>query len=126
MSEVGKSQLPEPLLATAQDWESSSDDTEARHCAAFETSKQVILLELTVPLEDCIEEVNERKRVKYEDLVEQCHRQGWAAEGLLVNPSTAILGITGANMRKTIKTATEAAEREYRWLWTKRNDLWVK
>lgn len=50
----------------------------------------------------------------------------WAAEGLLVNPSTAILGITGANMRKTIKTATEAAEREYRWLWTKRNDLWVK
>ncbi|RJG08326.1 hypothetical protein D4A39_17560, partial [Alcanivorax profundi] len=37
-----------------------------------EVSKQLIMLELTVPWEERIEEANERKRAKYQELVEGC------------------------------------------------------
>ena len=43
------------------------------------SSRQVLLLELTFPWEDRIEEANERKRSKYQELVEQCQRGGWKA-----------------------------------------------
>ncbi|XP_058485986.1 uncharacterized protein LOC131459868 [Solea solea] len=43
------------------------------------TSKQIVLLELTVPWEDRIEEANERKRAKYAALVEECQRNRWRA-----------------------------------------------
>ncbi len=39
--------------------------------------KQVLLMELTVPWEDHIVEANERKQVKYQELLEQCRRTGW-------------------------------------------------
>lgn len=42
-------------------------------------SKQVILLELTVPWEDRMEEAHERKRTKYSKLVEECQSNGWRA-----------------------------------------------
>lgn len=44
-----------------------------------EMSKQLAMIELTVPWEDHIEEVNERKRAKFHELVEECRRQGWWA-----------------------------------------------
>lgn len=43
------------------------------------TLKQVLLIELTVTLEDCIEEANERKLSKYQELVEEFRRAGWKA-----------------------------------------------
>ncbi|KAI7804749.1 hypothetical protein IRJ41_017191, partial [Triplophysa rosa] len=42
-----------------------------------EVSKQLIMLELTVPWEERIEEANERKRAKYQELVEECRERGW-------------------------------------------------
>ncbi len=36
-----------------------------------EATKQLILLELTVPLEESMEEAQERKRKKYQELVEE-------------------------------------------------------
>lgn len=42
-----------------------------------EASKQVIILKLTVPCEVCIEEANERKGIKYIELVEDCQRNDW-------------------------------------------------
>ncbi len=42
----------------------------------LETSRQVVILELTVTWEDQMEEVTERKRGKYADLVGECCRQG--------------------------------------------------
>lgn len=36
-----------------------------------------IIMELTVPQEDCLREANERQRAKYEDLVIVCRAQGW-------------------------------------------------
>ncbi len=42
-----------------------------------EVLKQLIMLELTVPWEERIEEANERKRAKYQELVEECRERGW-------------------------------------------------
>ena len=36
-----------------------------------------------------------------------------------------LLGITGAEKRKAIRTAMEAAERASRWLWLRRANLWI-
>lgn len=41
-----------------------------------ETTRQVVLLELTVPLEDRMEEAFERKRAKYEELGRRMPKQG--------------------------------------------------
>lgn len=42
-----------------------------------ESTKQFILLELTVPWEERMEEAQERKRGKYEELLEACRGNGW-------------------------------------------------
>ena len=42
-----------------------------------EASKHLIMLELTVPWEERIEDANERKRAKYQELVEECRSRGW-------------------------------------------------
>ena len=42
-----------------------------------EATKQLFLLELTVPWEERIEDAQERKREKYQELVEDCRRNGW-------------------------------------------------
>ncbi|TWW68227.1 hypothetical protein D4764_19G0000250 [Takifugu flavidus] len=44
-----------------------------------ESTKQVALVELTVPWEDRLEEANERKRAKYANLVIECQNNGWKA-----------------------------------------------
>lgn len=42
-----------------------------------EVTKQLIILELTVPWEEHIEEANKRKCAKYQELVEMCQDSGW-------------------------------------------------
>lgn len=46
---------------------------------ATATLKQVLLIEVMVIWEDLIEEVNERKWSKYQELVEECREAGWKA-----------------------------------------------
>lgn len=41
------------------------------------STKQVVLLELTVPWKDRLGEANERKRAKYTELVVDCRSKGW-------------------------------------------------
>ncbi|KAL3972927.1 tetraspanin-7 [Sarotherodon galilaeus] len=81
------------LLAMAHDWELRVDLAKQLKFAkaAAKTTlrpdivvtsvvyKQVILVELTVPWEDRMEEAHERKRVKYSKLVEECRSNGWWA-----------------------------------------------
>ena len=43
------------------------------------TTKSLVMIELTVPWEERIEEAYERKLAKYQELVEDCHRKGWKA-----------------------------------------------
>lgn len=42
-----------------------------------EATKQLIPLDLTVPWEERMEEAQARKRAKYQELVEDCRRNGW-------------------------------------------------
>ena len=100
------------------------------------TSKQVILLELTVPWEERMEEASERKREKYAELVEECQRRGWRAQCLPIEVGgrgfagrslcrAYLLGITGVRKRRAISAASEAAEKASRWLWIRRDKEWA-
>ena len=99
-------------------------------------TKQVVLLELTVPWEDRMEEAQERKRAKYAELVAECRRNGWKARcepievgsrgfaGQSVYRVLRLLGICGLQRRRAIRNILEAAEKASRWLWLKRGDTW--
>ncbi|XP_069103824.1 uncharacterized protein [Argopecten irradians] len=79
------------ILATARDWEMRADihqkigfpaevaSTPLRPNVVLwsRSSKQVVLVELTVPWEDRMEEANERKQQKYQQLVEEYQYRGW-------------------------------------------------
>nr|XP_061836351.1 uncharacterized protein LOC133619387 [Nerophis lumbriciformis] len=102
-----------------------------------EASKHLIMLELTVPWEERIEEANEKKRAKYQELVEDCRGRGWRTfyepievgcrgfAGRSLCKVLGRLGVKGAAKRRAIQSASEAAEKATRWLWLKRADPWV-
>lgn len=88
-----------------------------------EATKQVILLELTVPWEDRLEEVFKRKLTMYEGLVSSCQQAGWRARSLSVkvgcrgfnakslSRAFSILGIVGRWREVALRKTTEAAEK---------------
>ena len=95
-----------------------------------------MLLELTVPWEDRLEEAFERKLSKYAGLVSDCQQAGWRARCLPVEVGCRgfaahsltrafrSLGIEGERRRRAIRGTTDAAERASRWLWLKRREPW--
>lgn len=102
-----------------------------------EITRQVVLLELTVPWEDRMEEAFERKRAKYEELADECRSRGWRTRcnpievgcrgfvGQSLIRALKMLGVKGLHIRKAIKNITDAAEKASRWLWIKRGDPWI-
>ncbi|TWW79887.1 hypothetical protein D4764_10G0009170 [Takifugu flavidus] len=98
-----------------------------------ESTKQVVLVELTVPWEDRLEEANKRK---YANLVIECQNKGWKARrepvevgcrgfaGQSLPRTLKLLGVKGQLCRRAIKTIIEAAEKASRWLWIRRGDPW--
>ncbi|KAK7913726.1 hypothetical protein WMY93_013937 [Mugilogobius chulae] len=107
------------LLASARDWQLKVDlgkqlkfpesiaETTLRPDMVLlsETTRQVLLLELTVPWEDRIEEAFERKRAKYRELVNQCRSQGWQAR---CNPiEVGCRGFAGQGVRKSRAASVE-------------------
>ncbi len=141
---------PPGLLATANDWQLSADLVKQlkfpQHIVrttlrpdillVSEEMKNIILMELTVPWEDHLDEAHERKRTKYEELVIDCRKQGWKARCMLIEvgcrgfvgqslyKTLSVLGITGAERRRAMKNITEEAEKASRWLWIRRGDPW--
>ena len=134
------------ILATARDWDLQVD---LRRQLRFhteiaitrlrpdillrsKTTTQFVLLELTVPWEERIEEANERKTAKYQPLVEECQQRGWktwnlpievgsrglAGQSLLRAYST--LCITGMTRKKAIADICRQGEAASWWLWQKR------
>lgn len=99
-------------------------------------TKQVVLLELTVPWEERIEEAHERKLGKYQPLTQQCQQVGWRAWNLPVEvgcrgfPGQSLwsalsrLGIKGPSRRRLMANITKRAETASRWLWLKRCERW--
>ncbi|XP_035768510.1 soluble scavenger receptor cysteine-rich domain-containing protein SSC5D-like [Neolamprologus brichardi] len=95
------------------------------------------MLELTVPWEERIEEANERKRGKYQELVQECRGRGWKTfyepievgcrgfAGRSLCKVLGRLGVAGAAKKRAIQAVSEAAEKATRWLWIKRADPWV-
>lgn len=138
------------LLATARDWKLHADLGRQlkfpEHIArtslrpdlvlTSDSTKQVVLVELTVPWEDRMEEAFERKKAKYLELVEACRGSGWRARcepievgcrGFLsqsVYRAFRLLGIRGLRERRATKNISEAAEKASRWLWIKRGEVW--
>ncbi|KAI4881119.1 hypothetical protein NFI96_020517, partial [Prochilodus magdalenae] len=136
------------LLATARDWQLLVDlgrqlrfpdiivATTLRPDMVLMSgaTKQVVLLELTVPWEDRMEEAKERKKAKYADLVAECRRNGWKARcepievgcrgfaGQSLHRVLGLLGICGLHRQRAMKNIMEAAEKASRWLWLRRGD----
>lgn len=141
---------PAGILATAQDWQLSVDlEKQLRFpqhivrsalrpdiLLVSESTKNIIIMELTVPWEDRLGEAHERKRTKYEHLVIDCRAQGWKARcmpievgsrgfvGHSLHKALSALGITGTARSRAIKNITEAAEKASRWLWIRRGEPW--
>ncbi|XP_049897834.1 uncharacterized protein LOC126388657 [Epinephelus moara] len=139
------------LLATARDWQLKVDlgrqlkfpeniavtTLRPDMVLVSETTKQVVLLELTVPWEDRMEEAFERKRAKFEELAGECRSRGWRARcnpievgcrgfvGQSLIRALRILGVKGQHNRRAIKNITDAAAKASRWLWIKRGDPWT-
>ena len=87
--------------------------------------KRVVLVELTVPWEEQIEESHELKRAKYEDLAQTCRENGWNTWVFLIEvgcrgfPSQSVwrmlgaLGIKGRTRKCIVHALGKTAEREH-------------
>ena len=98
------------------------------------TPKRVILVELTVPWEERVDEAYETKKAKYEDLASTCRDRGWKTwifpveVGCRGFPSQSVwkmmgaMGIKGKTRKSSVKALAKAAERASSWLWLRRNE----
>ena len=140
------------VMATATDWQMRADVNQRLEFPSEIVStplrpdiviwsretRQVILLELTVPWEERIEEAHERKRSKYQELVEDCQSRSWKTWCLPVEVgargfagqslwrSLRTLGVIGATRRKLITEVCREAEMSSQWIWRKREEFWKK
>lgn len=101
-----------------------------------DSTKQVIMVELAVPWEECMDEAQEQKRAKYQELTEQCRRLGWISRcepivvgcrgfgGRSLCRVMTTLAMVGQVKKRPIKSVTNATERATRWLWLKRETSW--
>ena len=97
-------------------------------------TKSIVILELTIPWEDRMDEAYERKAAKYQDLVMASQDKGWKAwcfpieigcRGYLGRSASRALNTLGLEKREkatVLREAGEQAERSSNWLWLRRND----
>ena len=102
-----------------------------------ESRKTVIVVELTVPWEDRLEEAHELKKTKYEGLMQEARANGWTAHIFPVEvgcrgfPARSVrwmlktLGMTPAKCKSACIKIGEEAERCSRWLWLRHKDCWL-
>ena len=100
--------------------------------------KKIVIWELTVPWEAHMEETYERKKLKYDDLLEQCRSNGWKASCLPYRRRRerfyreslckilSDIGVIGTTKSRAIKTISDTAKRTAKWLWIKRSSTWEK
>ena len=65
-------------------------------------AKIVILIELTVPWEERMEEAFERKRKRYQELVDDCSQRGWKVWNFPVE--VGCRGLVGQSMWRALMT----------------------
>jgi hypothetical protein len=100
-----------------------------------QSPKRMILVELTVPWEENIDEAYERKMARYQELAETCTNKGWKTWVFPVEigcrgfPAKSLmkmlgaLGIRGRSLRSVTRALGKAAERASSWLWLRRADV---
>ena len=99
-----------------------------------DNTKQCIIWELTVSWEEYITLANERKRSKYQELVEQCQQKSWKIyydpvevgcrgfTGESMDRALAKIGIVGAARVKALKDITNTVLKASKWIWLKRSE----
>ena len=100
-------------------------------------TKSIVLLELTIPWEERIEEAYERKMTKNQGLVDDCKAKGWKTwcfpfeigcrgfVGRSAHRAMSAIGLTGRDKARMLREAGDQAERASNWLWLKReNPVW--
>ena len=139
------------LLSSAVDWKVQVDigkqlsiprnivDTNLRPdmIITSESTKCIVLIELTVPWEDRIDEAHELKRSKYEQILLDAQRNGWTTHnfpievgcrGFAGRSITGLfkkLGMQGREVKKACVSISAVAERCSRWLWLRRDCAWL-
>ena len=147
-----KKNIRQSLLSTAPDWKMLVDlDKQLKFPASvFETSlrpdliilsestRQIIIWELTVCWEENVLIANERKREKYDELIEQCKLKGWRTHfdpievgcrgfaGQSISKALSKIGIFGKLKRKALNNILKAAELSSKWLFLLRAQNWKK
>lgn len=142
--------IPTGILSTANDWLMSADVGEKLEfpkdiCTTSlrpdivlwsRKTKQVMLIELTVPWESRMAEAHERKLAKYQPLIEECIRKGWRAQNLPVEvgsrgfPANSLwrtlgaIGILGSARKSLLSRVSKRAEDASSWIWRKRLEKW--
>ena len=140
------------LLSSADDWQLLVDlETQLklpRHIAVTslrpdlilhsDNTKQCTIWELTVSWEEYITLANERKRSKYQELVEQCQQKSWKIHydpvevgcrgfaGQSLGRALAKIGIVGAARVRALKDITNTVLKAPKWVWLKRSESWKK
>ena len=135
------------ILGEADDWECTADLPECNPYPQIirktglrpdivlhsQKTKQILLIELTVPYESRIEEAHVYKTEKYADLVTGLREDGFQARVFAVEVgargfigSSAYdlmkhLSISGKSRTRTLRAMAEAAETSSSWIWSRRN-----
>ena len=135
------------LLDGFDDWDVSADLPEwDSHPSKFKETRlrpdivihsaatqQLIMVELTVPYQNRMEEADMYKREKYMNLTKELENTGYKAVVMLVEVGargfvgSSVYDLltklsTGGNKRtKALKLLTEIAENSSRWIWSRRN-----
>ncbi|CAC5417465.1 unnamed protein product [Mytilus coruscus] len=138
------------IIATANDWEMQADvggkTTFPREILITtlrpdivlwsRISRQVILVELTVPWETRLEEAHERKLAKYQELVTDIQEKNWrtwyfpvevGCRGFVSQTfwrALGSLGLTGPVRRSLVGKVGRQAEEASGWVWRKREEQW--
>ena len=98
-------------------------------------TKQIIMIELTVPSESRIDEQHWYKMEKYTELIQAVKGAGYSARiiavevgargmvGISVYDLLKQLGISSNARSQALKSIGETAEKASSWLWNKRNEF---
>ena len=99
--------------------------------------RQLVIIELTVPWEDNLQEAHEYKAAKYADLVESVKAKGWqvvyhpvevGARGFPASSLRRLFieaGLSSLRCKQAIRAISSSAEESSRWLWLRREKPWA-
>ena len=98
------------------------------------STKQLVMIELTAPCEERMEDAYERKKGKYQDIVDESKEKGWKVwcmpvevgcrgfPGQSLWRTLRVLGVIGKRRKQMIRETGKAAEEASLSIWRKREE----